>query len=218
MNTTMKNILNNCGKAAKVTLILLLICGLLYPLLLTGLSQLLFPHQANGSVLLVQGQAVGSALVGQDFTDPRYMKCRPSAVGYNTYTQEDLDSGDYSGVGSGSQNYGATNPALAQRVEEDIATFLEANPGVTREQIPTDLMTASGSGLDPHISPASAAIQLPQLSQNSGLPLEVLQEIVAQHTTGKLLGILGEETVNVLQVNLDIAQKLGETGAAPNLS
>lgn len=191
-----------------ISVVMLLLCGLIYPLLLTGISQLIFPKQAQGNLVMVNGNAVGSKLVGQAFTDARFMKGRPSAVGYNTYTQEQKDDGTYGGVGSGSNNYGATHPDLAQRVEADIETFLAANPTIAKEDIPTDLLTASGSGLDPHISPASAAVQLPALVAATGLTQEVLEGFVAENTDGKLLGILGENKVNVLGVNLAIAQAL----------
>ena len=175
-----------------VTLVLLLICGLIYPVVMTLMSQALFPSQANGSIIYVDGQAVGAKNVGQDFTDPRFMRCRPSAYQYNTYTVDEEgnkfynDGSEYAGVASGSNNYGASNPA--------------------------DLVTASGSGLDPHISPASAAVQIPQLAENTGLTEEQLEQFVADNTTGKVLGIFGEETVNVLGVNLDIAEALGLIG------
>jgi K+-transporting ATPase ATPase C chain len=204
----MSKFLKGIKKPLLVTLTLLLICGLAYPLLLTGISQLIFPSQANGSLITVNGKTVGSALEGQDFTDARFMKCRPSAVNYNTYTQEDKDSGAYTGVSSGSKNYSTTNPELVKRVEADIAKFLAANPSVKEEDIPTDLMTASGSGLDPDISPKSAAIQIPALSEATGLSQDRLKEIVKENTKGKVLGIFGEETVNVLNVNLQIAKDL----------
>lgn len=195
-------------KPLMVTLALLLICGLAYPLLLTGISQVIFPNKANGSLVIIDGKAVGSMLVGQDFTDERFMKSRPSAVNYNTYTQEDKENGNYTGIGSGSKNYAPTNPELVKRVQEDITAFLEANPSVKQEDIPTDLLTASGSGLDPHISPASADIQIPALVKATGLSKEQLETIVKNNTQGKVLGIFGEETVNVLKVNLDIAKDL----------
>lgn len=212
MNTNFKSLLGGVKVAGLVSLVMLLICGLLYPLALTGLSQLFFPHQANGSILMADGVAVGAEFVGQQFTDERYMQGRPSSVGYNTYTQADKDSGDYTGPGSGSNNYAATNPDLAARVEADLASFLAANPEVKAEDIPTDLLTASGSGLDPHISPASADIQLPRIAGSTGLTEESLREIVKQNTEGKVLGVFGENRVNVLGVNLDIAKELGEIG------
>lgn len=196
-------------KPVLVSLVLLLICGLVYPLLMTGLSKLLFPSQAGGSLVYADGQAVGAQFVGQDFTDPRFMRCRPSAVNYNTYTQEQKAAGEYGGVGSGSNNYAPTNPELVKRVQADIDAFLAQHPQVTAEELPTDLVTASGSGLDPHVSPASAQVQIPQLAVNTGLTEKKLQEIVASHTEGKVLGIFGEDKVNVLGVNLEIAQALG---------
>ena len=202
------SILKGIKKQFLVTLALLLICGLAYPLLLTGISQVIFPKQANGSLVTVNGKTVGSSLEGQDFTDARFMKCRPSAVNYNTYTKDDKESGTYTGVASGSKNYSTTNPELVKRVEADIAKFLETNPSVKKEDIPTDLLTASGSGLDPDISPKSAAIQIPALAETTGLSQDRLKEIVKENTQGKVLGIFGEEIVNVLNVNLQIAEDL----------
>lgn len=209
MKEKLKSSLCSLRKAVMVTLVLLLICGLGYPLLMTGLSQIFFPHQANGSLIQADGRAVGSELIGQDFTEDYFMKCRPSAVGYNTYTQEELDSGEYGGVASGSNNYAPSNPDLTERVQKDINAFLQENPNLKPEDIPTDFMTASGSGLDPHISPASAEIQLPKLAETTGLSMETLKEIVTANTKGKALGIFGEPTVNVLGVNLQIAQRMG---------
>lgn len=146
------------------------------------------------------------------------MKCRPSAYNYNTYYQDEQgnqyynDGSEFAGLGSGSNNYAPSNPALAERVEADIEAFLSANPDVKREDIPADLMTASGSGLDPHITPESARIQLPALAVASGLSEEELEQIVQDNTEGKFLGIFGEETVNVLGVNLDIAKAMGLVG------
>lgn len=205
----MSTFLKGIRKPFSVTLVLLLICGLAYPLLLTGISQLIFPRQANGSLLIIDGQAIGSELTGQDFSDARFMKSRPSAVNYNTYTQEDKENGNYAGIGSGSKNYAPTNPELLKRVKADIAEFLEANPSVKKEDIPTDLLTASGSGLDPHISPESAAVQIPALVEATGLSQDTLEAIISRNTQGKFLGLFGEETVNVLKVNLEIARELG---------
>lgn len=205
----MSRFLKEIKKPFLVTIVLLVICGLGYPLLLTGLSQLLFPTQANGRLITVNDQVVGSELIGQEFTDARFMKSRPSAVNYNTYRLEDKETGKYTGVASGSKNYAPTNPALVERVETDLEKFLVANPSVKKEEIPTDLLTASGSGLDPHISPASAAIQIPALVKATGLSQTQLESIIKEQTQGKLLGIFGEETVNVLMVNVEIAKKLG---------
>ena len=193
-----------------VTLVFILICGIIYPLTVTGIGQLVFHHQANGSLIDVDGKIVGSELVGQDFKDERFMKCRPSAVNYNTYTEAEKTSGSYGGVSSGSKNYGPSNKDLIKRVEEDMKIFLENNPGIKKEDIPTDLLTASGSGLDPHISPDSAKIQIPRLVRTTGLSKEVLTTIVEENTKGKVLGLFGEETVNVLMVNLEIAKKINQ--------
>ena len=214
--TTNKNILfHGLRQSLVVTLLLLLLCGLVFPVLLSGISAVIFPSQANGSLIYADGRAVGAANVGQDFTKPYFMKGRPSAYNYNTYYEDAQgnqycgDGSAFAGLGSGSNNYAPSNPALIERVEADIEAFLEANPDVKREDIPADLMTASGSGLDPHITPESARIQIPALATASGLSEEQLERIVEDNTEGKLFGIFGEETVNVLGVNLDIAEAMG---------
>lgn len=211
----MKEFLHGTRQAVLVTVVLMLICGLLFPCLLTGLSSVIFPHQAGGSLITVNGMAVGAEHVGQEFTQDCYMWSRPSAYHYNVYTEgEDgakyyNDGTEFGGLASGSNNYAPSNPALVERVEADMETFLEKNPEIKREDIPTDLLTASGSGLDPHISPESAQIQIPRIAQASGLSEESLQEVVKRNTAGKLLGVFGEETVNVLKVNIEIAQAMG---------
>lgn len=210
-----KSVFSSARQVIIVTLILLIICGLGFPLLLTGISSLIFPKQAEGNLVKADGVAVGSEFVGQDFTEDYFMKCRPSAYNYNTYYEDENgnkyynDGNEFGGLSSGSNNYASSNPELAERVEKDIEEFLEANPGVKREDIPTDLLTASGSGLDPHISPASAEIQIPAISKASGISEEELKKIVEDNTEGKMLGIFGEETVNVLGVNLEIAKEMG---------
>lgn len=214
--TTNKNALfHGLRQSLVVTLLLLLLCGFGFPVLLGGISAVIFPSQANGSLVYADGQAVGAANVGQDFTEPYFMKGRPSAYNYNTYYEDEQgnqyynDGSAFAGLSSGSNNYAPSNPALTERVEADIEAFLEANPDVKREDIPADLMTASGSGLDPHITPTSARIQIPALAAASGLSEEELERIVEDNTEGKLLGVFGEETVNVLGVNLDIAKAMG---------
>ena len=215
MKESVKSILHSARQTIGVTVILMLVCGLLFPGLLTGLSALIFPHQADGNLLTVNGQTVGAEYVGQEFTEDYYMWSRPSAYHYNVYVEgEDgklyyNDGTEFPGIGSGSKNYAATNPALTERVEADIKAFLEKNPGVKREDIPTDLLTASGSGLDPHISPASAEIQIPRIAEASGLTEEEIEDIVSENTQGKVFGVFGEETVNVLKVNIEIAQRMG---------
>ena len=211
----MKNFLHNTKRAVLVTVVLMIICGLIYPLVLTGISKVIFPRQADGSLIRVDGKVVGAETIGQEFTEDYYMWGRPSAYHYNTYTEDEngnlvySDGTEFAGVSSGSNNYAPTNEALTERVENDMEKFLERNPEVKAEDIPTDLLTASGSGLDPHISPESAQIQIPRIAEASGLSEEKVEEIVSEHTEGKLLGVFGEETVNVLMVNLDIAKEMG---------
>ena len=202
-------------QAVVVNLLLLFLRGFAFPVVLSGISAVIFPSQAHGSLVTADGTPVGAAHVGQEFTKPYFMKTRPSAYHYNTYYEDAQgnqfynDGTEFSGLGSGSNNYAPSNPALVERVQADIEAFLDANPGVSREDIPADMVTASGSGLDPHISPQAAQIQIPALAEASGLSQQELEQIVADNTQGKLLGIFGEETVNVLGVNLDIAESMG---------
>ena len=215
MKESAKNLLHGARQAIVLTAVLMIICGLLFPLLLTGLSALLFPNQAAGNLITVNGQTVGAKYVGQEFTEDYYLWSRPSAYHYNVYLEDEngnqyyTDGTEFPGIGSGSDNYAPSNPALTERVEADIQAFLEKNPEVKRENIPTDLLTASGSGLDPHISPESAEIQVPRIAEASGLSEDTVRDIIKAHTDGKFLGIFGEETVNVLMANIDIAQNMG---------
>ena len=139
-------------KSILISIVLMVLCGLIYPLAMTGLSQVLFSKKANGSMIVVNGKEVGSELIGQSFTDPRFLHGRVSGVGYNTYTEEDTKPDKdgkvaYSGVASGSQNLAPSNKDLSDRVQKDIDDFLKTHPGVKKEDIPTDLLTSSGSGL-----------------------------------------------------------------------
>lgn len=200
-------------KAIFISITLMILCGLIYPLLMTGISQLLFNKQANGSIIVVDGKEVGSELIGQSFTDPRFFRGRISSVNYNTYTEADTKPDKngiaaYTGVGSGSQNLAPSNDALKDRVENDIADFLSAHPGVKKEDIPTDLLTSSGSGLDPDISPKAAEIQIPAVSKASGISEADLKKIVDKYTEGRTLGIFGEPRVNIVKVNTEIASLL----------
>jgi len=159
------------------------------------------------------GEAVGSELLGQNFTDTRFFHGRVSAYNYNTYIIEDTkpDSNGkvaYAGVSSGSANLAPSNPVLVERVKKDIDEFLKANPEVKKEDIPTDLLTSSGSGLDPEISPQAAKIQIPAISKATGISTSDLQKIVDKNTKGRQLGLFGEPRVNVLKVNLEIAKLL----------
>lgn len=213
----MKSFLKYLRNGVALTVIMLLICGLAYPAVLTGLGQLFFPNQANGSLITAEGEkttdpkeAVGSAIVGQDFSgDARFFQGRVSSVNYNMYTAEEAEDGTYGGVSSGNFNYGATNEDLKARVEEAVDEFVETHPGVEEGDIPADLLTASGSGLDPNITPESAQIQIPAISEATGISEERLQEIVKNNTDGKVLGVFGHERVNVLKCNLEIAHEIG---------
>lgn len=205
----MKSFLKNFKHAFVFSIVMIVLCGFIYPLALTGVSQVFLPAQANGSVVEVDGKAVGSSLVGQDFSDERLFKCRPSAYNYNTYTEKEKEDGTYGGVSSGSNNYGNTNPDLEKRVQEDIDAFLKANPDVDKNDIPGDLLTASGSGLDPHISVESAKVQVSAIAKASGISEDKLNDIIESNTTGKFLGVFGAETVNVLGCNLEVAKLIG---------
>lgn len=174
-----------------------LITGLFYPLAVTGLAQLLFPAQANGSLILRDGQAAGSELIGQSFDDPRYFWGRLSATGtfpYNAFNAENLTA-------SSGSNYGPLNPALINMVRARIEALKAADPANTAP-VPVDLVTASGSGLDPHISPAAALYQVPRVARERGLAEEQVRRLVEQHTEGRQFGFLGEPRVNVLALNL----------------
>jgi K+-transporting ATPase ATPase C chain len=172
-------------------LLLTLLTGIAYPLLVTGISQTLMSDQANGSLILQSGKPVGSTLIGQSFSDPKYFWGRPSATG---------PVANNAGASSGS-NLGPTNPALLDAVKARVQTLHAADPSNTNA-IPVDLVTTSGSGLDPHISPAAAAYQLPRVARLRHLDAKVLSKLIAEHTQGRQFGILGEPRVNVLALNL----------------
>lgn len=214
----MKSFFKYFKSALILTVLMLILCGFAYPAALTGLGQLIFPHQANGSLITAEGEkttepeeAIGSAIVGQDFSgNPRYFQGRVSGVNYNTYTEEEKEDNSYGGIGSGGSNLAPSNEELKERVEKSVDEFLEKNPGVEKGDIPADLLTASGSGMDPDITPQSAKIQIPAIAENTGLSEEELEKIVENNTEGKVLGVFGHERVNVLKCNLEIAKAIGE--------
>jgi K+-transporting ATPase ATPase C chain len=179
--------------ALKLTLVLTLLSGVAYPLLVTGLSKVLFPHQASGSLIQANGKTIGSELIGQRFTRPEYFHGRPSAAGNDGY--------DAVASGGGASNYGATNQKLVDRVQGDLKTFRAENPTFTGP-VPSDLVTTSGSGLDPHLSPASAEAQVGRVAAARHLSIDAVRQIVAANTEGRQFGILGEPRVNVLTLNL----------------
>jgi K+-transporting ATPase ATPase C chain len=177
--------------AILILLVLTVVTGVGYPLLVTGIAQLVWPSEANGSLIERDGKVLGSALIGQPFSASKYFWSRPSATAPVPYN---------AGASSGS-NQGPLNPALADAVKARIQALKTADPGQTAP-VPVDLVTASASGLDPHISPAAAEYQVPRVARVRGLPEDKVRELVAQHTAGRQLGILGEPRVNVLELNL----------------
>jgi potassium-transporting ATPase KdpC subunit len=181
--------------AIKATLVLTILTGVAYPLLVTGLSKVLFPHQAEGSLIRANGKVIGSELIGQRFTRPEYFHGRPSAAGND----------GYDGLSSGGSNLGPTSQKLVDRIKDDEKKFRAENPTFTGP-IPADLLTASGSGLDPDISPDSAEAQVGRVAAARGIGVETVRQIVAANTEGRQFGILGEPRVNVLRLNLALDQ------------
>jgi K+-transporting ATPase ATPase C chain len=181
-------VLSEIRPAIVVFVLMSVLTGLVYPLVVTGVSQVVFPHQANGSLIEKDGKVVGSELIPQNFDQPRYFWSRPSAASYN------------GGASSGS-NLGPTNPALLDAVKGRVEALKTADPS-NNHPVPVDLVTASGSGLDPHISPAAAEYQVERVAKARGLSPAQVRNLVAEHTEGRQLGLLGEPCVNVLTLNL----------------
>jgi len=177
--------------ALVLLLLFTVVTGVAYPLLVTGIAQAVFPRQANGSLIVKDGQPVGSSLIGQPFDDPRYFWSRPSATSPFAYN---------AGASSGS-NLSPTNPALVKSVQERVDALRAADPGNTAP-VPVDLVTASGSGLDPHISPAAALYQVGRVARARKVDEQAVRRLVEQHTEGRWLGVIGEPRVNVVELNL----------------
>jgi K+-transporting ATPase ATPase C chain len=183
-----KNILTAILMTAVTTILL----GIIYPLAVTGIAKVLFPHQANGSLIHKDGAIVGSRLIGQPFVSPGYFHSRPSAAGNG-----------YDATNSGGSNLGPTNHVLIDRVKADVARLQAENPG---QPVPIDLVTTSASGLDPDISPAAAEFQVPRIARERGMSADDVRHLVGEHTQGRQLGFLGEPRVNVLELNLALDQ------------
>ena len=184
-------------RAALVSLVVLtVVTGVVYPVIVTAIAQLVFPHQANGSLIVKDGKVVGSALIGQPFDDPKYFWGRPSAT----------SPFPYNAASSSGSNLSPTNPVLVKSVQERVDALRAADPGNTAP-VPVDLVTASASGLDPHISPAAALYQVNRVAKARKLDPAVVRDLVGRHTEGRQLGFLGEPRVNVLALNLALERK-----------
>jgi K+-transporting ATPase ATPase C chain len=184
--------------ALVLTLLLCVLTGMIYPGVVTGLAQLLFPRQANGSIVEVNGRPVGSALIGQTFTRPEYFHSRPSAAGAG-----------YDATASAGSNKGPTDGKLADTLIAGAAAQVVKEDGVQRGKIPSDMVTASGSGLDPHISPANAEAQVARVARARGMSPDQVRAVVARQTEGRQFGVLGEPRVNVLLLNLALDSVTG---------
>jgi len=180
----------------RINLFLTILLGIVYPLAVTGICQVAFPHQANGSLIPKGDQFVGSDLIGQNFTKPEYFQPRPSAAGDG-----------YDGTASGGSNYGPTNQKLVDRVKASVEKFRKENPDY-RGPIPADLVTASASGLDPHLSPDSARAQIARVAKARGVPSDRIEQLVSKFVEQPELGVLGEPRVNVLKLNLALDQEI----------
>jgi K+-transporting ATPase ATPase C chain len=183
--------------ALRITIFMTVLLGVVYPLAMTGVSQVVFPHQANGSLITAGGKVIGSELIGQNFTRPEYFQPRPSAAGADGYD---------AGASSGS-NLGPTSQKLKDRVNASVEKFRKENPDY-HGPIPADLLTASASGLDPHISPGSALAQAPRVAKARNIDVDQVRNLIARHTEAPELGLLGEPRVNVLKLNLALDREL----------
>jgi potassium-transporting ATPase KdpC subunit len=177
--------------ALRMLVVISVLTGVAYPLLVTGIAQVAFPGPANGSLIVADGKTMGSVLVGQPFDDPKYFWSRPSATSPQPYN----------GMASSGSNQGARNPALSDSVTARIKALRDADPGNTAP-VPVDLVTASGSGLDPHISIAAAAYQAPRVARVRGMSIDQVMALVGAHAEGRTFGVIGESRVNVLELNL----------------
>ena len=187
--------------AIRMTIVSAVILGVIYPLAMTGLAQVIFPGKADGSLVKNGGQVIGSRLIGQNFTAPKYFLPRPSAAGTG-----------YDAMDSSFSNLGPTNKALADRVQAAVKADIAADPGLTFGQVPIDMVTTSGSGLDPDITVANAQAQAPRVAAARGMSVSAVLDMIAKHTSGRQLGFLGEPRVNVLELNLALDAAQGAAG------
>ncbi|GAA0445447.1 K(+)-transporting ATPase subunit C [Lentibacillus halophilus] len=184
---------NGLGTIIRISLLIMLLCGLVYPAIMTGIAQATMPNKADGSLIYNEKEEIiGSELIGQHFTEPQYFHGRVSSIKYDA-------------SGSNSPNYAPSNPKLLKRVKASMEQWKQNNP---KSYVTADLMTNSGSGLDPHISPESAQIQIPRVSEETGISEDKLKQLVQEHIDGPDLGIFGESRVNVLNLNLDLQEML----------
>jgi len=183
----------NLITAVLMTIATTILLGIVYPLVVTGIAQLIFPKKANGQLIQKGGKTVGSSIIGQGFSGPAYFHSRPSAAGNG-----------YDAANSGGSNFGPTNQKLIDRVKGDVASAEAENPGTP---VPIDLVTTSASGFDPHITPAAAEYQLPRIAKERGTTVGQLRTLLAKHREGRQLGILGEPRVNVLELNLELDER-----------
>ncbi len=195
--------MNHIKKGIKITIAMIIICGLIYPLFITGIGQLFFPHEANGSIIEVNGKEVGSEIIGQKYNKDIYFSGRISAVNYNT-----SELGEEIDATSGSKNLGPTSDELKERVLKDIDEFIKRNPEVSKDEISSELISQSGSGLDPDITPKGALIQIPRIAKATGISKEKLETLIKENTKGKWLGLYGADRVNVLRLNIAIDEML----------
>lgn len=178
-------------RGLRLTLVFIILLGIIYPLVMTGISNLIFPDKAKGSLIYNKDELIGSSLIGQKFDDARWFQGRPSAV-------------DYDASKSGGCNLSMSNPKFKEELDKNLQDFLSKNPGVKREDVPADMLTASASGLDPEITVASARLQAARVAKANGIPVEQVNRIIESNKSSKFLGIFGQERVNVLILNIKL--------------
>lgn len=186
--------MNDVKKGLRLALIFIIMLGVIYPLAMNGICNLIFPDKAKGSLVYIKNELAGSSLIGQNFTGDKWFQGRPSAAGYDASK-------------SGGTNLAVSNPEFKKNLDKNIQDFLSRNPGVKEEDIPTDIITASASGLDPEISVTSAKLQAERIAKANGSSVDEINKIIDNNKEGKLLGVFGQERVNVLRLNLELLNK-----------